>query len=430
MWRLLRDQLERDRAILLTSGVIFLFCCVGLTIFLAPGRTRNLDWVSFVWVLLAYNVVSMGIWLTPNARGHLRVLRAVPVASAEADRALWLGVVTPGLVPGAFACVLAGLLYVVAVRFGSPPFSSVTADGVVIVAVAVVWGSGMTAVVFSLLLATNRLQQWALIVLCMAPGILPLAWASPPRGTSLVSVEQAALVCLGAVFAMTSFLLCPRLLAGRHRTGTGTVSRRRARVVPPERHDLAAPSPALEQVARMVGVAVAVGAVAIPTAWMLGVGPVVILYAQCFLPLTWLIRWRPAARALRSLPLSSRRLVALPLAAVVLSSLAGSLVVVGVAVAMQWLVVGSLLWLLPFCAGLSSLIGSAHVRWGGRPEIWVGLCSGFFALLFPLARWVGPSTVFWLGVVGGPTLAVLGYLILRRGLALTSTPYRGVPTHP
>ena len=190
----------------------------------------------------------------------------------------------------------------------------------------------------------------------------------------------------------------------------------------------------------MVGMAMAVGAVAIPTEWILRFAfdrtvawmgsPMLILYGQCFLPLTWLILWRPAARTLRSLPLSSRQLAALPLAAIGLSSLAGTLGVVGAAVATTWLAVNALLWLLPFCAGLSLLIGSSYVRWGGRPEIWVFFCSGgFFPLLFSLSSF-GQSTVFWLGVVGGPTLAALGYLILRRGLVLTGTPYRPVPTHP
>ena len=146
MWQLLRDQLEREKLVLLLSGILVLFCCVELAIFLAPGGTRNTDFAFFAIVLLAYNVASMGIWPgSIHGRGYVRVLRALPVKSAEAARALWFGVVTPGLVPGAFACVLAGLLYVVAVRFGWPPFSSVAADGVVIVAVAVVWGGGPTS---------------------------------------------------------------------------------------------------------------------------------------------------------------------------------------------------------------------------------------------------------------------------------------------
>ena len=442
MWQLLRDQLEREKLVLLLSGILVLFCCVELAIFLAPGGTRNTDFAFFAIVLLAYNVASMGIWPgSIHGRGYVRVLRALPVKSAEAARALWFGVVTPGLVPGAFACVLAGLplrgrgeVRMASVLVGCRRWSGDCCRCRRL-------GLGLAAVVYWLLLATNRLGRWAYLVVIGSAGFLPLAWASPPRGTGLVSVEQAALVCLGAVLAMTSFLLCPRLLAVRHLTGTGTVSRRPARFASPERHDLAAWSPALEHVVRVVVVAVAVAAVAIPTEWMFRLrfdrtiarfesGNILILYAQCFLPLAWLIWWRPAARALGSLPLSRRRLAALPLASATLSSLAGILVVVGVAVATKWLAGGSWLWLLPFCAGMSSLIGSVHVRWGGRPEIWVGLCGGFFLSLFPLSGWVGPSTVFWLGVVGGPTLAALGYLILRRGLVLTGTPYRPVPAHP
>jgi len=120
MWRLLRDQIERRRGLIIAS-VVGAGQAALLVPELGPLMARSGDDLGRLFVRLlfatlpAFLAASLGYtgMLADLQHGGGRAIRILPVRRPEVARALWLGAAIPGLVIGALVIPLVTIVQLI-----------------------------------------------------------------------------------------------------------------------------------------------------------------------------------------------------------------------------------------------------------------------------------------------------------------------------
>jgi hypothetical protein len=466
MWRLLRDQWDRDiwKVLVFVTGALLSPLLTGLLgVFDALPRRGSQVIAYYGFYFWVFSGGYSGVSSMMADRRGLRVIRALPVQSRAVARASWLGATAPAIVIGGLAYVSLVIVDVMSGRALEFPLAPGTLSVPEAAAFTLVWACSVSAIAWGLVMLTIRYDQrlaiasvnllfWLVWFLLLSPSIW--RWLTVHPGGSLRDVlgqEQAVRLFIVAGLAVLSFVLSPRLAAHASLSRSALVSSWSAARPDPKRLSLTRSWTGGAEVPRMFGVVLAFTLAGLLFMLVLPLpGETPFLVRQTFMliwlyvvPALWVSTWLPATRVFRCLPLSRIRLAALPVMYAMLICLAGgiSVAVVMVLTERATRVFTPLLWWLLLCPGLLSLFYGVALRSGPVRSASYGL--GIWTMLvvtgnltrdfFFMSRAfrsslpsMGLSEPFWPAAIAGLLLALVGYLALWRSLVMHA-PYRPVP---
>ena len=388
MWRLLRDQIERDKWKVLgfVAGALLFPLLTGLWgVFDARARRGSQAFAYYGFYCWLFFGGFAGV-TSMMADRRLRVIRALPVQSRVVARASWLGAITPAIVIGGLAYVSLVIVDVVAGPALEFPIAPGTFSVPEAAAFTLVWACSVAAIAWALGMLTIRHDQRLAIgsvnflfvlvwFLLLSPSIW--RWLTVHPGGSLRDVlgsEQAVWLFIVIGLAGISFAFAPRLAVPASRSRSALVPSRTATRADRNPLSLTRRWTALAEVPRMFGVVLALTlagllfflVLPLPRETPFLVRQTFMLIWLYMVPALWVSDWLPAARVFRCLPLSRIRLAVLPVMYAMLICLAGgvSVGVVMVLTERATSVFTPLLWWLLLCPGLLSLFYSVAVRSG------------------------------------------------------------------